>query len=76
MLETLDEFARDGYAAFADAGPDLDALAGARVRVAQAEGSIEGEACGADADGALLVRVDGVVQRFYSGDVSLRPAGP
>jgi biotin-(acetyl-CoA carboxylase) ligase len=34
---------------------------------------VEGEACGADADGALLVRVDGQLQRFYSGDVSLRP---
>jgi biotin-(acetyl-CoA carboxylase) ligase len=44
------------------------------VRIAQAEGCVEGEACGADADGALLVRVDGVVQRFYSGDVSLRVA--
>jgi BirA family biotin operon repressor/biotin-[acetyl-CoA-carboxylase] ligase len=76
MLDTLDAFARDGYAAFAARWSELDALAGARVRIAQAEGCIEGEACGADADGALLVRVDGVVQRFYSGDVSLRTAAP
>ena len=34
---------------------------------------VEGEACGADADGALLVAVDGRIQRFHSGDVSLRP---
>lgn len=72
MLDTLDEFARDGYASFAARWAALDALAGARVCVAQADGSVEGEACGADADGALLVRVDGHVQRFYSGDVSLR----
>jgi BirA family transcriptional regulator, biotin operon repressor / biotin---[acetyl-CoA-carboxylase] ligase len=72
LLDTLDEFARHGYAPFATRWAALDALAGARVRVAQADGSVEGEACGADADGALLVRVDGHVQRFYSGDVSLR----
>jgi BirA family biotin operon repressor/biotin-[acetyl-CoA-carboxylase] ligase len=76
MLDTLELFSREGYVPFAARWRELDALAGSRVRVAQAEGSIEGEACGADADGALLVRVDGNLQRFYSGDVSLRPAMP
>jgi biotin-(acetyl-CoA carboxylase) ligase len=37
---------------------------------------VEGEACGADAEGALLVRVAGQLRRFHSGDVSLRPAMP
>jgi biotin-(acetyl-CoA carboxylase) ligase len=46
------------------------------VRIAQVDGDVEGEACGADADGALLLRVDGRLQRFYSGDVSLRLAAP
>jgi BirA family biotin operon repressor/biotin-[acetyl-CoA-carboxylase] ligase len=73
LLDTLDEFARHGYAAFAPRWSGLDALAGAQVRVVQADGAVEGEACGADTDGALLVRVAGEVQRFYSGDVSLRP---
>jgi len=76
VLDTLEEFARGGYAAFAARWAGLDALSGARVRITQAEGCVEGEACGADADGALLVRVAGVVQRFYSGDVSLRAAAP
>jgi BirA family biotin operon repressor/biotin-[acetyl-CoA-carboxylase] ligase len=76
MLDTLDVFSREGYAAFAGNWAELDALAGARVRVTHTDGSVEGDACGADADGALLVRVDGRVQRFYSGDVSVRPAGP
>lgn len=75
MLDTLGEFARVGFTAFASRWAALDALAGARVRVSQADGAVEGEACGADADGALLVRVAGHVRRFYSGDVSLRPAG-
>jgi len=76
LLDTLDEFARDGYAAFAPRWGALDALAGAQVRIEQADGGIDGEACGADADGALLVRVAGQVQRFYSGDVSLRAVTP
>ena len=76
MLDTLDEFGRNGYAAFAPRWAALDALAGAQVRIEQSDGGIDGEACGADADGALLVRVAGQVQRFYSGDVSLRAVMP
>lgn len=72
MLDTLDEFAHAGFAAFAARWAALDALLGARVRVTQADGTLDGEACGTDADGALLVRVAGQVQRFHSGDVSLR----
>jgi BirA family biotin operon repressor/biotin-[acetyl-CoA-carboxylase] ligase len=76
MLDTFDEFARAGYAAFAARWAALDALAGAQVRVAQADGDVEGEACGTDAEGALLVRVAGELRRFHSGDVSLRPVTP
>jgi biotin-(acetyl-CoA carboxylase) ligase len=43
------------------------------VRVAQGAEGVEGEACGTDADGALLVAVNGRIERFHSGDVSLRP---
>jgi len=72
MLDTFDEFARHGYAPFARRWGALDALVGRRVQVALADTSVVGEACGADADGALLVRVGGEMQRFHSGDVSLR----
>jgi BirA family biotin operon repressor/biotin-[acetyl-CoA-carboxylase] ligase len=73
ILDTLDEFARSGYAAFAPRWAALDALAGAQVLVTQVDSTVAGEACGADADGALLVRVGGALRRFHSGDVSLRP---
>ncbi len=73
LLAGLDEFARHGFAAFAPRWAALDALAGARVRVAQGAEGVEGEACGTDADGALLVVVNGRIERFHSGDVSLRP---
>jgi BirA family biotin operon repressor/biotin-[acetyl-CoA-carboxylase] ligase len=76
MLATFDEFARAGFAPFAARWVALDALAGARVRITQVDGDVEGEACGTDADGALLLRVAGRLQRFHSGDVSLRPVAP
>jgi BirA family biotin operon repressor/biotin-[acetyl-CoA-carboxylase] ligase len=76
MLATFDEFARTGFAPFAARWAALDSLAGARVRIAQVDRDVEGEACGTDADGALLLRVDGRLLRFHSGDVSLRPAAP
>jgi BirA family biotin operon repressor/biotin-[acetyl-CoA-carboxylase] ligase len=76
MFATFDEFAAAGFAPFAARWAALDALAGARVRVAQVDGEVEGEACGADTDGALLLRVDGQLLRFHSGDVTLRPAAP
>jgi BirA family biotin operon repressor/biotin-[acetyl-CoA-carboxylase] ligase len=74
LLDTLSEFERAGFAPFASRWRALDALAGAQVRVTQADGAVEGEACGTDADGALLVRVDGTLRRFHSGEVSLRAA--
>jgi len=74
LLDTLAEFERAGFASFAPRWTALDALAGAQVSVTQADGEAEGVACGTDADGALLVRIDGELRRFHSGDVSLRAA--
>lgn len=74
MLAALEEFGRCGFSAFASRWAALDALAGVRVRVEQGSQVVEGDACGTDAEGALLVKVAGQVRRFHSGDVSLRPA--
>lgn len=76
IVAALDEFGRCGFGAFASRWAGLDALAGARVRVEQGAELVEGEACGTDTEGALLVEVAGQVRRFHSGDVSLRPAMP
>jgi BirA family biotin operon repressor/biotin-[acetyl-CoA-carboxylase] ligase len=69
----LAEFGRTGFAACAARWPRLDALAGRRVAVIQGDGRVEGTARGVDPDGALRIDVAGRVERFYSGDVSLRP---
>lgn len=72
--DTLERFGREGYSPWAARWQALDALAGRPVRVVQSAGSVEGLALGADTDGALRVEVEGRVERFHSGDVSLRPA--
>jgi len=75
MLAALAEFKDSGFSAFAARWTGLDALAGRRVRVSHGDESIEGQALGVEADGALRVAVADRIERFYSGDVSVRPTG-
>lgn len=70
-----ERFEHDGFAAYAARWKSLDALDGSRVRVLQGEVAEEGVARGVDADGALLLERGGRLDRFYSGDVSVRSAG-
>ena len=68
----LGTFERRGFAPFRDEWLSLDALAGRRVRVLLGDAGIEGIARGADTDGALLIESGGRLQRFVSGEASLR----
>jgi BirA family biotin operon repressor/biotin-[acetyl-CoA-carboxylase] ligase len=72
MCEGLAAFGREGFGPFAARWVALDSLAGAPVRVTHATGCTEGIARGADRDGALRIEVDGRVERFLAGDVTLR----
>lgn len=74
LLDALQIFERQGFEAFSDEWRNNDALKDANVRVLCANESINGVARGSAPDGALLVEVDGKLQRFVSGDVSLRAA--
>jgi BirA family biotin operon repressor/biotin-[acetyl-CoA-carboxylase] ligase len=68
----LGQFEREGFAAFRDAWMALDALSGRPARVLLAETAISGVACGVDPEGALLLNTGDGVQRFVSGEASLR----
>jgi BirA family biotin operon repressor/biotin-[acetyl-CoA-carboxylase] ligase len=72
LLSMLTLFEQRGFAAVRDDWLALDALEGRAVRVVMGQHAVSGTARGADADGALLLEVDGVVQRFVSGEASLR----
>ena len=69
MLRT---FATQGFAPFADAWQRLDTLANAHVKVISGTQTTFGTARGVEMDGTLLVDVGGSLQRFVSGEVSLR----
>ena len=57
---------------FADAWRAADALAGKPVLVSAGSGPVSGRARGIDANGALCVQTCDGLQRFTSGDVSVR----
>lgn len=74
LVETLDAFAESGFAAFAAAFAERDALAGRGVRIEGARRAFTGVAAGVDARGALQVRgADGVCS-VDSAEVSVRAA--
>ena len=72
ILAMLDVFTERGFSAFIDEWRSLDTLADAHVKVLNGAQTLHGLARGVETDGALLVEVDGGLQRFVSGEVSLR----
>jgi BirA family biotin operon repressor/biotin-[acetyl-CoA-carboxylase] ligase len=71
-VDGLLQFERAGFAAFAEAWRSADALAGKPVLVIADSGPVSGHARGIDANGALCVQTRDGLQRFTSGEVSVR----
>jgi BirA family biotin operon repressor/biotin-[acetyl-CoA-carboxylase] ligase len=72
LLSMLGQFEREGFAAFRDAWIALDALSGRPARVLLGDTAVSGTARGVDHEGALLLDTGDRVQRFVSGEASLR----
>jgi BirA family biotin operon repressor/biotin-[acetyl-CoA-carboxylase] ligase len=72
LLSMLVQYERLGFGAFRDAWTALDGLNGRPVQVAVGETTVFGIARGVDSDGALLLQTGDRVQRFVSGEASLR----
>ncbi|HEX9106811.1 MAG TPA: biotin--[acetyl-CoA-carboxylase] ligase [Longimicrobiales bacterium] len=72
MVQGLIEFEKAGLKPFLAEWRDADALRGRAVNVIAATGMTKGLARGIDVHGALLVETAQGVQRFISGDVSVR----
>jgi BirA family biotin operon repressor/biotin-[acetyl-CoA-carboxylase] ligase len=73
LLLSLEEFELAGFQPFFDEWSAADALAGRAARVEHGATISEGIARGIDLDGALLLEVGGRIERFVSGEASLRP---
>lgn len=65
-------FEQEGLAGFIDEWQAVDALNQQQVTIEQAGQLLTGIACGIDSQGALLVEVNGLIQAFHSGEVSVR----
>ncbi|HEY0681382.1 MAG TPA: biotin--[acetyl-CoA-carboxylase] ligase [Steroidobacter sp.] len=74
LLEMLQTFAVHGFTPFKEEWHGLDTLANAPVKVINGSQTTQGTARGVEADGTLLVEVEGELRKFVSGEVSLRAA--
>jgi BirA family biotin operon repressor/biotin-[acetyl-CoA-carboxylase] ligase len=75
LVEALERFAQEGFAAFRDDWRARHACAGRRVTVLEGGGRpFEADVLDVADDGALLVSVDGAARRLTAAEVSLRPA--
>jgi BirA family transcriptional regulator, biotin operon repressor / biotin---[acetyl-CoA-carboxylase] ligase len=75
LLSMLLQYERLGFAGFRDAWMDLDALQGRQALVVVGKTAISGIARGVDLEGALLLETKDRMQRFVSGEASLRLTG-
>jgi BirA family biotin operon repressor/biotin-[acetyl-CoA-carboxylase] ligase len=73
-IRGLLQFEREGLRPFSAEWREADALRGRPVNVASADGVARGLARGIDLHGALMVETREGVQRFISGDVTVRAA--
>jgi BirA family transcriptional regulator, biotin operon repressor / biotin---[acetyl-CoA-carboxylase] ligase len=74
LVEGLDQFEREGFAAFVEEYAEHDALRDVALRISGAAGDFDGVGQGVDARGALQVRTGSGVQSIDSADVTVRRA--
>jgi BirA family transcriptional regulator, biotin operon repressor / biotin---[acetyl-CoA-carboxylase] ligase len=72
LLSMLLQYERQGFAAVRDAWSALDALNGRPAQIMVGDSVVTGIARGVDAEGALLLDCGERMQRFVSGEASLR----
>src|ERR1700730_4523868 len=74
LLSMLLQYERFGFPAFRDAWIALDSLKDRQAQVVVGGTTIAGIARGVDSEGALLLETGDRMQRFVSGEASLRLA--
>jgi len=75
LVSTLDQFSREGFAPFRDEWMRRHAWQGRRVALSLADRRVaEGAIVGVADDGALMLASSHGIERFHSGELSLRPS--
>lgn len=72
LLHGFEQYQAQGLPAFISRWRALDGLQGQVVSIATGTTRVDGVARGVDQDGALLVEHDHVINRYHSGEVSVR----
>lgn len=76
LVHCLTEYPRRGFEPYLSDWRRHDCMSGQQVTLSAGNRRIEGRMLGVDGDGALLLGADGNVQRYASGEISLRAAAP
>jgi BirA family biotin operon repressor/biotin-[acetyl-CoA-carboxylase] ligase len=74
LINTMKQFEKNGLETFLSDWLSRDAYRDQPVTIQMAEQEINGIARGIDSQGALLVETQGMLKKFYSGEISLRAA--
>jgi BirA family biotin operon repressor/biotin-[acetyl-CoA-carboxylase] ligase len=74
LVSLLSHYARSGFTDFVDEWREYDVMRGRRVTLITPTGNVSGKALGIDQDGALMVSTNGMTQRHWAGEISLRIA--
>lgn len=74
LLACLRDYPRTGFKPYVRDWQRFDCMSGRQVTLAMANRRIRGRMVGVDSAGALLLSIDGRIQRYASGELSLREA--
>ncbi len=72
LVLTLIEYEKNGFEYYQKAWEDFDYIKQKCIQLNYQESVLQGEACGIDKRGALLVKTTQGLQTFHSGEVSIR----
>lgn len=72
LILTLIEYEKHGFEYYQKIWEDFDYIKQKPIRLSYQERVLQGEACGIDKRGALLVKTAQGLQAFHSGEVSIR----
>lgn len=72
LVDCLSDYPRTGFRPYISDWQRFDCMSGHQVALSTGRHTIRGQMIGVDKGGALLLSVDGAIQRYASGELSLR----